>query len=106
MALVLWVGIVVHDDADIVVSRHVGIDLAQERQKLSRTMALEAVPDDLTDGRIERSEERKGSMPRVTVAAPLDLAGRIGRQGRVWFSAWIWFFSSTHRTSARSGRAR
>jgi hypothetical protein len=31
------------------------------------------------------------------------VVGRIGRHGAVRFRAWIWDFSSTHRTRACSG---
>ena len=42
----------------------------------------------------------------VVVGGALGVPGSIGRIGAVRSSAWIWHFSSTHSTTARSGGLR
>ena len=48
----------------------------------------------------------RGAVAHVIMGAPLGGPGRRGKSGLVRSRAWIWDFSSTHKTSARSGGLR
>jgi len=53
-------------------------------------------------GHVESREQRRRAVPEVIVGHTLDIPRPSGRIGWLRSSAWIWLFSSTHRT-ARSG---
>src|SRR3954447_7211463 len=98
--------IVVADQVDVEVGRDLGVQLAQELAELAGPVASVQRPDHLAAGHVEGGEQRGGAGPDVVVSSPLGHPGIIGSTGAVRFSAWIWLFSSTHSTSARSGGSR
>ena len=98
--------VVVHDDVDVEITRDVRLDEVEEFAELSGPMARETFADDLSRGDVEGREERGRAVALVVVAAPLRLPGRIGKRGWERSRAWIWLFSSTQRTRARSGGAK
>ena len=59
--------------------------------------------DDLSRGDVEGREGRDRAMASAIMAAPIHLTGAHSQQRHelVRFRAWIWLFSSTHRTRAR-----
>jgi len=88
------------------IGRDIAFDLAQKAQELTPAMARIAAPDDRAGGGVESREQAEGSVTGVVMGSPLDLA-RPHRQKRLRsISAWIWLFSSTQRTTARSGGDR
>ena len=98
--------VVVHDDVDVEISRDVRLDEVEEFAELSGPMARETFADDLSRGDVEGREERGRAVALVVVAAPLRLPGAHGKRGWERSKAWIWLFSSTQRTRARSGGAK
>ena len=75
-------GVVVHHEVDVEAARDIAFDLAQEAQELASAMTGIAAPDDLAGGGVESSEQAEGSVTRIVVGAPLDLA-RAHRQKRL-----------------------
>ena len=80
-------GYVVHDDVDVEIAGNVGFDDVQEGAELARSMAGEAFGDDCAGGGVERREQAEGSVTRVVMRAPLDLAWAHGQKGCVRSSA-------------------
>lgn len=74
--------VIVHDDVDVQVERHLRIDLLEEVEKLGGAMPLVAFADDKARGDIERREERGGAMADIAVRATLGHAGH-HRQDRL-----------------------
>ena len=66
-------GVIVHDQMDIEIVRHIGIDLTKKRQKFLGAVSLEASSDHLAGGNIEGGEERRRAMPLIVVSAPFSL---------------------------------
>jgi len=86
--------------------RNIALDLAQEAQELTSAITWIATPDDLAGRRVQSREQGQGSMARIVVGAPLDLARAHGKQRLRSVQRWIWLFSSTQRTKACSGGDR
>jgi hypothetical protein len=95
--------VIVHDEVNVQFFRHVLLDGVEEVAELYGTMALLILADDFAGLGIQRSKQAGGAVPRIVVGAALDLPRPMGNSGAVRSSAWIWLFSSTHKTSARSG---
>src|SRR5579862_569983 len=74
-------GVIVHDQVNVEIARHVALDLAQEAQELAAAMAGITAPDDLAGRRVESGEQAEGSVTGIVVGAPLDLAWAHGQQG-------------------------
>ena len=74
--------VVVHDDVDLEVGRHVGLDVIQELAELHAAVAPIALSDDLACGDVKGCEERGRAVALVIVSAPLDLP-RAQRQQRL-----------------------
>ena len=75
-------GVVVHDQMDIEVGRHAGLDLVEELPELAGAVLRVATADHRAGGDVQRREERGGAVPGVVVGAPLRLA-RPHRQQRL-----------------------
>ena len=88
---------VVEHDVDVEAGRDLAIDGLKELLELDRAVAAVERADDLAGGEVQRGVEARGSRPAVVVGGPL---------GAVRSKAWIWDFSSTHSTTARSGGFR
>ena len=73
--------VVVHDDVDLEVGRHVGLDVIQELAELRAAVAPVALSDDLACGDVKGCEQRGGALALVVMGAPLDLAGPQRQQG-------------------------
>ena len=72
--------------------------------KFPAPMTTVALTNYATGFDIERREPRGGAVAKVVRGAALRLRpGRIGRIGCIRLRAWIWDFSSAHKTRARSG---
>ena len=67
--------VVVHDEMNVEIGRHVALDLVEELAELARAMAREALADDLAGRHVERGEQRGRAVALVVVGAPLGLAG-------------------------------
>src|SRR5438093_5908390 len=59
--------VVVQNDVDLPVRRHVGIEAVQELAKLTRAMATMRFRHDRAGLRVERGKQRRGAMPLVVV---------------------------------------
>ena len=81
----------------------------EELPELLSAMPPMELADHLSGRDVQGREQRGGAVASVVVSAPLDLARRIGSNGCVRSSAWIWP-SRLHTARARdpedSGRAR
>ena len=82
------------------------VDRLQELVELDRAVTLVQAPDHLAPRQVQRGVEAGGPVALIVMRRALGRAGSIGRTGRVRSNAWIWLFSSTHRTTARSGGFR
>ena len=71
--------VVVHDLAHFEFGWDIALDLAQEAQKLASPMTWIATPDDLAGRRVQSREQGQGSMARIVVGTPLDLARAHGK---------------------------
>ena len=65
-----------------------------------------ALVGDTPGGDLQGGEQRGGPVPGVVMGALLGRSGQTRRTGWVRSKAWIWDFSSTQRTTARSGGCR
>jgi hypothetical protein len=96
-------GVVVGDQMRCEPFRNIAAGMVEKREELLMAMARLALGYDRPVERVERREQGGGSMPIVVVGCPFDLA-QARRQRRLGkFQRRIWLFSSTHKTSARSG---
>src|ERR1035441_7753905 len=95
--------VVVHNQVNVQFFGHVVLDGVEEVAEFLGAMALLVLADDLTGPGVQRGKQAGGSVPHIVVGAALDLPRPHGQQRAVRSSAWIWLFSSTHKTSARSG---
>jgi hypothetical protein len=73
--------VVVHDDVNVEVGRHVAPDLIQEFAELARAVAGHALADDGARFHIECREQRCRSVPLIVVRASLGLSGPHRQQG-------------------------
>ena len=71
---VLVGGMVVDDEVDIEVRRHVGVNVFQEAQKLLVAMTRPALGEDLAGGDIQGGEEGGGAVADVAVRDAFDVA--------------------------------
>jgi hypothetical protein len=79
------------------------VDRGQELLELGGAMLTVQLADDGPVGDVERREQAGDAVALVVVGAALGPA-RQHRQHRLGaVQAWIWAFSSTHSTTARSG---
>jgi hypothetical protein len=69
-------------------------------------VAVKALVGDATGRHLQRREQGSGPVPHIVVAAPLGAARAQRQVGSGADSAWIWLFSSTQTTMARSGGCR
>ena len=99
-------GVVVDDEMDVELGRHIGLDVAQECEELLVTMAGFALGDDRAVEHVEGGEQGGGAVTLVVVGNALDVAKPMGSRGWVRSRAWIWLFSSTQSTTALSGGLR
>ena len=96
-------GVVVHNQVNVQVGGHLRLDGIEELAKLHASAPLVAATNHLAGSGVQGGKERYRPVAQVIVGAPLHCPGRMGNSGRVRSNAWIWDFSSTHRTNARSG---
>jgi hypothetical protein len=95
--------VVVKDQMHFELGRDLLLDVLQEAFELAGAMAPVKISDHPSAGDVEGGEQRGGAVPTVVVGAALGKSGAMGRMGWVRSRAWIWLFSSTQRTMARSG---
>ena len=96
-------GVIVHDEMDVETAWDGSLDLVEELAELGGAVAAVALADDLACRDVQGGEQRGRAVALVVVASPAGWPGRIGSMGWLRSSAWIWDFSSTHRTMAWSG---
>ena len=95
-------GVVVQHEVQLTPGIGAG-DLLTEHQELGVAMSIEAAVGDLAGGDLQSGEQRRRTMPDVVVGAALGAARTQRQVCWVRSGAWIWDFSSTHSTTARSG---
>ncbi len=98
--------VVVEDQVHLEVLGDLAVDELQEGQELLVAVAGQAQAHDLAGGGIEGGEEGGGPVALVVVRHGHRPALLHGKLGWVRSSAWIWLFSSTQSTTARSGGSR
>jgi hypothetical protein len=81
-------------------------DLLEERQELLVAVAGSALVGDAPGRDLQRGEQGGGAVAGVVVGALLGASRHTPRTGWVRSRAWIWDFSATHTTTARSGGCR
>ncbi len=74
--------VIVHDDVDVEVGRHLRVDLLEEVEELGRPVPLVAFADDEARGDIECRKQRGRAVADVAVGATLGHA-RHHRQNRL-----------------------
>ena len=74
-------GVIVEHQMDVKIGRHGLLDLDEEVAEFDRAMTLVAAADDPASGNVQGGEQRGRAVPRVIMAAPLGLPGRIGSSG-------------------------
>lgn len=74
-------GVVVDDEMDVELGRHIGLDVALEGEELLVMMAAFALGDDRTVEHVEGGEEGGDTLTRVVVGDALDVAEHHGKQG-------------------------
>src|SRR3954452_2297215 len=72
-------GVVVHDEMDIEIIRHIGLDRVEKFAEFGGAMAREALADYPAGGDVERGEQRGGAVAGIVMAAPRRLAAPPGR---------------------------
>ena len=83
------------------------VDGGQELLELDRAVAAVQRADDLAGGDVQRGVEARRAGALVVVGGALgDARAASAGSARCGPSAWIWDFSSTHSTTARSGGLR
>ena len=103
---VLVGGVVVNDEVDVEVRRHVGVDVFEEAQELLVAMARPSPGEDPAGGDVQDGEEGGGAVADAAVHHALDMAEPEGQEGLGAPGAWTWLFSSTHSTMAWSDGLR
>ena len=86
--------------------RGAGSDARPYRDELLGAVPTKAAADHFAGLDIEGGEQRQRAMALIVVGASFGLPGLHRQQWCVLSSAWIWLFSSTHSTTARSGGSR
>lgn len=100
-------GIVVHDELDVEIDGHVGLDLVEDLAELAGAMLRVATAEDGAGGDVEGGKQGGRAMPRVVVAAALDLTGQHRQQGLGAVECLdLGLLSSTQSISTRSGGLR
>ena len=97
------------DEVDLLLLRHVCTDGVEEAQEFRAATSSLQLSEHLAGRRVQSSEQRSRAVALVIVRECVRVAGLTevsGKPGWVRLSAWIWLFSSTQSTSARSGGAR
>jgi hypothetical protein len=69
-------------------------------------VARGALVDDAAGRDLQRREQGRGPVPNIVVRSLLGRSSPTRRIGWVRSKAWIWDFSSTQTTTARSGGCR
>ena len=90
---------------NVQVGGYLFVDLDQELLELDSAVTGVQRADDLATGEFS-SEQAARAVALVVVGGAGRGAGQIGNVGAVRSSAWIWDFSSTLSTIARSGGSR
>ena len=72
---------VVHDDVDVLILGHVGLDGVQEGAELAGAVACEAASDDPAGGGIQGGEQGERAVAGIVVAPPLGLSRSHRQQG-------------------------
>jgi hypothetical protein len=83
--------------------RHGLVDRGQELLELGGAMLTMQLADDGPVGDVERRGQAGDAVALVVVVRRSGVPGSIASTGWERSSAWIWDFSSTHNTTARSG---
>ena len=78
---VLVGGVVVNDEVDVEVRRHVGVDVFEEAQELLMAVARPALGQDPAGGDVQGSEEGGGAVADVAVRDALGVAEPEGQEG-------------------------
>ena len=99
-------GVVAGNQVHVQLGGHLGLDSIEKLAELQGPVAAVALANHLTGPGVQSGEEGRGAVAHVIMGAPLGLARTQGQSGLVRSRAWIWDFSSTHKTSARSGGLR
>ena len=68
-------GVIVHDQMDIEIGRHGGVDGIEEAAELGCAVAPVAAAEHPAGGNIEGGEQRRRAMAFVIITVPLSLAG-------------------------------
>src|SRR5687767_14505179 len=88
--------IVVEHEMDAHVLRDVLVDRVEELSELDTGMPSMMLGDDAAGLDVERSKERRGSVPHVVVSAPLDLPGTHRKDGLAAIQRLnLWFLVDT-----------
>jgi hypothetical protein len=66
--------LVVHDNMDVEIGKHVALDLIEELAELLSAVARHAFADNGTGLHVKRGEQRGCPVAGVVVSVPLDLA--------------------------------
>ena len=95
--------VVVDDEMDVELVRHIVLDVAQEGEELLMTMTGFALGDDRAVEHVEGSEQSGGAVALVVVGDAFDITKPQGKHGLGAFES---LFSSTQSTTALSGGLR
>ena len=98
--------VVVEDQMHVEIRGHAGVDRLEELQELLAPMPAMTLADDLARRDIQRGKQRGCAMAAIVVRPALGRAERHRQHRCGAVQAWIWLFSSTLNTNARSGGAR
>jgi hypothetical protein len=99
--------VVVDDEMDVELGRHIGLDVTQEGEELLVAMAGFALGDDRAVKHVEGGEQSGGAMTLVVVGDALDVAEPHWKHGLSAFEGLdLALFSSTQSTTALSGGLR
>ena len=66
--------VIVHNEVNIEIGRHIAFDLVEELTELRRPMPGHAFANDSASFHVERREQRGRSVPLVVMRAPFGLA--------------------------------
>src|SRR5208283_2005521 len=98
--------VVVEDQVQFQLAGHCRVNGFKKAFEFGGAMAPVKLADYGAGLGVERGEQIDGAVTHVISAAALGLAGTHRQQQWLRSSAWIWVFSSTHNTNARSGGLR
>jgi len=97
---------IVDDEMNLQLGRYGRVDRIEETAELDRPIPRVTPRDDLARRDVQRREERRRPVAHVVMRAALGLPGAEREERAVRSRACTWVFSSTQRTSARSGSWR